>query len=128
MILPILFYLLLTVNKLSAQTSSPDAPPVYWKFITEKSMVDFFYRIVESENTKQIYLRVKNDLGKERVISFTVEITGTKKISKEISLNAAAAAILDPDYNDKSRNNMLKIDLPPEFDISSLEVKIKLHQ
>ena len=124
----LMIVLLASISNLKAQTSSAITPVIYWKFITEKSMVDFFYRVAECENTKQIYLRVKNDLPKERVISFTVEITGTEKISKEISLNAIPAAILEPDCDDKSKNKMLRIDLPPKFNVSSLEVKIKLHQ
>lgn len=127
MFLILLIGLLTSTSNLKAQTSSGNAT-VYWKFITEESMVDFFYRLVDCENKKQVYLRVKNDLGKERVISFTVEITGAEKIGKEISLDASPAAILEPACDDEDKNKMLKIELPPNFDVSSLEIKIKLHQ
>jgi len=124
----LLLILLLSFTQNSRAQTTDSAETRYWKFITEKSMVDFFYRIADCENSKQLYLRVKNDFPKERTISFTVEITAPEKINKKISIDAAPVAILEPDCNNRDKNKILRIDLPPKFDVSALEVKINMHE
>lgn len=123
----VLALLLSFTQNSKAQSTAPEVS-LYWKFITERSQADFFYRIADCDNKKYLFLRVKNDMPKERVISFTIEINGGGKITKEISLNTAPVAILEPDCMDKEKNKILKIELSPQFDAASLEVKIKLHE
>ena len=121
----LLFILQIAVFNSNAQTSNSRTLRD-WTFVTEKLMVDIFYRILECNNKRQLHLKVFNDLPKDREIIFSVEIGNTKeteKITKKILLNAIAAARYVPDCISTDTLNNLKIDLPAHYNITELTIK-----
>lgn len=126
--LAIAFMLLLQAGA-SAQQASPSTVFKDWTFVTEKAMVDVFYRVVECKGRNEVHLRVFNDLPVDREIRFTIEITNTansEKLAREVVLQATSAARIVPECADDKLGE-LKIALPKGFDPATLAAKATVH-
>lgn len=106
------------------------SPVIYkdWEMIVESpTLMDVSYRVLKCETANQVHLMIFNENSIPQVAHFDLEITNTEsgeKFTKEINFSCTKATVYKALCESDSSLDLLKINLPANFNPAGLTVKL----
>ncbi len=122
---------LMTLIFSSANAQSSEQPKDWQPVANGPNMLNLRYKAVECNGKKQVHLSFYNEKTSEQNAYFDLEVTNNangEKHVKTIQFNAAAQGAEKAQCTTDDSQSYLKVDLPANFDLSSLSVKSVLKQ